>query len=242
MAGRQRDEPRVFVHLAHHVLGADDAEAARVEQAHLDALGGQRHPRIDVRRIIVVVNQDVVAAPEFQPGGDEAQRERGRPDERDFVRLAVQQLRAELARVVEPVQHEGFLIAERGLPGAIGDGVGHAARQRADAGVREKYFVARDGEFRAAQFLVGQDFGQCHAARLMGKAAARKKIQTRAAGANLFSEEPAGKTATTTRMPPGRKTGPTRSRRQRRFARWLSRIENPPWLGFHTSATARRGN
>ena len=38
MAGRERDEPRVFVHLSHHVLRADDAEAARVEQAHFDAL------------------------------------------------------------------------------------------------------------------------------------------------------------------------------------------------------------
>ena len=74
MARRQRDEPRVFVHLAHHVLRADDAEAARVEQAHLDAFFRQRHPRINIRRIIVVVNQDVVAPAEFQPGGDEAQR------------------------------------------------------------------------------------------------------------------------------------------------------------------------
>ena len=41
---------------------------------------------------------------EFQPGGDEAQRERGRADERNFVRLAVQQL-----RVVEPAQHENLL-------------------------------------------------------------------------------------------------------------------------------------
>ena len=174
MAGRQRDEPGVFIHLSRHVLLADDAEAARVEQAHLDAAGGQRHPRIHVRRIIVVVNQDVVATPELQSGGDEAQCERGRPDQRDFVRLAVQQPCAELARVVEPVVHEGFLVAERGLPRAIGDGVGHAARQRTNAGMREEDFVACDGEFRAAQFLIRQDFSQRHVARLNGGGSARK--------------------------------------------------------------------
>ena len=61
MAGRERDEPGVFVHLPHHVHRADDAEAARVEQADFDAAFGQRHPRINVGRIIVVVNEDVVA-------------------------------------------------------------------------------------------------------------------------------------------------------------------------------------
>ena len=167
MTRRQRDEPRVFVHLARHVFRANDAEAARVEQAHLDAFGGQRHPRINVRRIIVVVNEDVVAPAEFQAGGDEAQAQRGRADERDFVRLAVQQLRAEFARVVEAVHHEGFLVAERGLLRAGGNRVGHAARQRADAGVREKNFFARDGEFVPAQFLAGKDFGQRHPARIV---------------------------------------------------------------------------
>ncbi len=104
MAGRQRDEPRVFINLSRHVFRSNHTEAARVEPAHLDARFRQRHPRIDVRWIVVVVNEDVVAPAEFQPGGDEAQRERGRADERDFVRLAVQQL-----RVVEPAQHENLL-------------------------------------------------------------------------------------------------------------------------------------
>ena len=158
--GRQRDEPRVFVHLAHHVLCANHAEAARVEQAHFDALCRQRHPRINVRGIIVVVNEDVVAPAEFQPGGDEAQRERGWADERDFVRLAVQQLRAEPARVVQPVHHKSLLVAERALLRAFGNRAGHAARQRADAGVREENFVARDGKFAPAQFLVRQDFSK----------------------------------------------------------------------------------
>ncbi len=77
----ERDEACVFIHLAHHVNRADDAEAARVEQADFHAFFGERQPRIDVGRIVVVVNQDVVALAEFQSGGDEAQRERGWADE-----------------------------------------------------------------------------------------------------------------------------------------------------------------
>ena len=45
----------------------------------------------------------------------------------------------------------------------FGDGLGHAARQRADAGVREKNFFARHGKFMPAQFFVAENFGQCHA-------------------------------------------------------------------------------
>ena len=38
MTRRQRDQPRVFVHLPDHIPGPDDAEAAGVEQPHFDAL------------------------------------------------------------------------------------------------------------------------------------------------------------------------------------------------------------
>ena len=86
MVRRERDEARVFVHLTHHVNRADDAEAARVEQADFHALFGKRQPRIDVGRIIVVVNQHVVALAKIQANGDEAQCQRGRPDKRNFVR------------------------------------------------------------------------------------------------------------------------------------------------------------
>jgi hypothetical protein len=40
--------------------------------------------------------------------------------------------------------------------------------------VREENFVAGDGEFIPAQFLVREQFGQCHAAKVMGKGPARK--------------------------------------------------------------------
>ena len=145
-------------------LRADHAEAARVEQAHFHALVGQRHPRINIRRIIVVVNENVVAPAKIQPGGHKAQRERRRPDERDFFRLAVEQLRREFAPVVQsPGKNQRFLIVGRAALRAIGNGLCHAARQRADAGVRQKNFVARDGKFMPAQFFVGEQFSQRHA-------------------------------------------------------------------------------
>jgi len=100
---------------------------------------------------------------EFQPGGDKAQPERSRPDQRDFLRLATQQLRSEPARVIQAVQDEGFLVAERAALGAFGNGGGDAPRQRANPGVREENFVAGDGEFTSAQFLIREQFGQCHA-------------------------------------------------------------------------------
>ena len=175
MARRQRDEPRVFVHLPHHVHRADRAEAARVQQAHLHAAFRQRHPRINVRRIIVVINEDVVAFAKFQSGGDKTQRERSRPDERDFVRLAIQQLRAEFAPVVNAVHDEGFLIAERAFIGAVVHRLRDAARQRADAGVREKNFVARDGKFVLAQFLVGENFSQSHGVKINSKGSQAKR-------------------------------------------------------------------
>ena len=101
MAGSQRHQPRIFIHLAHDILRADDAEAARIQQAHFHAAFRQRHPRIDIRRIIVVVNEDVVALAKIQSGGDKTQRQRRRPDERDFLRLAMEQLRREFARIVQ---------------------------------------------------------------------------------------------------------------------------------------------
>ena len=58
---RQRDEPGIFVHLTDHINRADDAQTARIDQPHLDAFGGKRHPRINIRRIIVVINQNVIA-------------------------------------------------------------------------------------------------------------------------------------------------------------------------------------
>ena len=175
MTGRQSDEPRVFVHLPHHVLQADDAEAARVEQADFDSAPGQSHPRINVRRIIIVINQDVFALAKIQAGGDEAQRQRRRPDERNFVRPAIQQLRREPPSVVQPVgNQEGFLIAGGAVQRAIGNRLCHPVWQRTDAGVREEDFSARHREFAPAVFLVGINIFQRHAAKVIRGAGMRQ--------------------------------------------------------------------
>jgi hypothetical protein len=67
------------------------------------------------------------------------------------------------------MKHESFLVAECCLTGAMGNRVGDAARQRANSGVCEKSFVARDRKFVTAQFFIGQDFIQRHRAKVIFK-------------------------------------------------------------------------
>ncbi len=62
-----------------------------------------------------------------------------------------------------------FLVSPRAAFGAFGNGFGDATRQRADAGVREENFVVGDGELTLAKFLVCEQFGQGHGAKVMGK-------------------------------------------------------------------------
>ena len=116
--------------------------------------------------------------PEIQPGGDEAQRQRRRPDERNFVRPAMQQLRGEFARAVQASGiNESFLVAGGAARRIIGNRLRHPVRQRTDAGVREEDFSARHREFAPANFLVGKNFGQCHAMKLIGGTGPAKRIK-----------------------------------------------------------------
>jgi hypothetical protein len=64
------------------------------------------------------------------------------------------------------MKHERFLVAKGSLPGALGNSLGDAARQRADTGMAEEYFVANNGKFMAAQFFIGGQFEQSHTAIL----------------------------------------------------------------------------
>ena len=176
MAGGQRHELGVFIHLAHDVHRPDHAQTARVDQAHLDATVGHGHPRINVGGIIIMVNQDVVAPAKGETGSDEAEGQRGGTDNGHFFRLAVEQLRTGLAGIIEPVHHEGFLVAQRGFGGAIGDRLGHAARQRANPGVPKESPVPGDGELRLAQFLVRENLVQVHPAKLIEKPGCEKNI------------------------------------------------------------------
>ena len=95
-----------------------------------------------------MINENIVAFAKIQTGGDKTQRERSRPDERDFIRLAIQQLRREFPRFVQAMKHERFLIAERCLICAFGNRVGNVARQRTNARVREEDFSRATGNSR----------------------------------------------------------------------------------------------
>ena len=174
MAGRQRDEPRVFVHLAHHVHRADHAEAARVEQAHLDALFRQRHPRINIGRIIVVVNEDVVALAEIQAGATKLKPSEVGPTSAissvwQFNNCAAS-LRASSRRCSMKASWSPSVPcrAHSAIASATRRGSGQTPAWR------EKNFVARDGKFVAAQFFVGQDFIQRHRAKINCKGSVAK--------------------------------------------------------------------
>jgi len=107
--------------------------------------------------------QKQVASPTDPRISSSTQSERSRPDEGHFVLLTIQQARRQFAPVVERGrENQGFLIAGGGLLRLIGNGPGHAPRQRAIAGVREENLVACDRKFLLAQFFVGEDFGERH--------------------------------------------------------------------------------
>ena len=112
VVGGQRNQPGVFINLANDINRADLAEAARVEQPDFYATLGEGHPRIDVGGIIIVVNEDIITLAEVEAGGDVAQGERGGPDQRHFVRLAMQQGGPGLAGGFKLLLHESLLVAQ----------------------------------------------------------------------------------------------------------------------------------
>ena len=101
MTGGERDQPGVLIHLPDDIDLSDVAELADVHQADLRALLREGHPWIDVRRIVVVVDEDVVTLAKGQSVGHEAEAERGRADECDFIRLRVQERGGGLACLLD---------------------------------------------------------------------------------------------------------------------------------------------
>ncbi len=168
VAGGERDEAGVFVHLAEDIARSDGSDVAHVEQADFDAALGERHPRVDVGRIIVVVNEDILLAAKAQAARDEAEREGGGADKGHLGRIGSDKTRGLLAGLGEPARRErGFLV---GFAAGVVEGVHggrDAPRQRADAGMGEKDFPARDRKFMVPQFLVRLDVLNRH-----GKSAA----------------------------------------------------------------------
>ncbi len=166
MVRGERDHFGVFVNLTDDIKGADAAVFTDVEQPHFNAAIGKSHPRVNVRRIIVEVDDNIGALAPVEAAGDVAQGEGGRADERDFFGFCAEHLRGEGARFLdEALRHDCFLIGEGAVESVIAHSFGDASRQWADAGVAQKYFVARDGEFVVAQFFVTEDFLESHFSR-----------------------------------------------------------------------------
>ena len=109
-----------------------------------------------------MINQDIVAAPEIQAGSNKAQAERGRADQGNFLRLAVQQFCADIACVLEAVQNKGFLIAEHAFTSAVVHRLRDATWQRTDGSMRKENFIFGNGKFMLAQFLVRQNLCKGH--------------------------------------------------------------------------------
>ena len=96
----------------------------------------------------------------FKPAGQETQRQRGRPHEGHFVGLAIQQLRRQLAALVQDRRiDELLLVAGGGFTGVVGNRLRHAPGQRAIARVRQENLVPGDGELVMAQLFVAENLG-----------------------------------------------------------------------------------
>jgi hypothetical protein len=130
MAGSERDEPGLFIHLAEHIIGTNAPQFAHMEQPNLHSAISQGHPWVNVGRIIVEVNDNVVALFEWQSGGDETQAKGRGADEGDFFRERAKELSRERFRFAhESHKHEQLLILPSGELGVLDDGLGYAAGQ-----------------------------------------------------------------------------------------------------------------
>ena len=167
MARRQRHQPRVLIHLSHHVGGADGPQPARVHQPHFHPLPHQGHPGIDIGRIIFEVDEDVVAFPELHAAGNNAQPQGCRADERNFVRLAIEQPRPKFSSLLQNRRvNKLFLVPGGGGPGVIRDRFRNPPGQRANARMRQKHFVPCDRELTLPQIFVSKQFSNGHGSYL----------------------------------------------------------------------------
>ena len=151
MAARERDQPRARSQRRGDQLGRDFARRRRFEQPHHDAAPPQFHPRIHVRRVIALVADHLVPFLPRKPVGEEAEPERSRPEQRDFIRPRADERRARLPGIFDVAQHLAKLLRIlRALPHVVSHRVRHHAGQRRDAGVGEIDLLAADREKRAA--------------------------------------------------------------------------------------------
>ncbi len=153
--GRQRHKPRLFINLANDINGSDLPQTARVDQAYLDAALGERHPRVNIRRIVVEVDQDIIAPAEVYAGGYVAQRQRGWADKSDLARAGPNQASHQFPALVDLKRgQKRFLIAKRGLLRVVTDGLAHPSRQRTNARMRKKGPLRRHRKFMSAKLFI----------------------------------------------------------------------------------------
>jgi hypothetical protein len=168
---RQGDDLGVGVDGELDVHEPDFADALGGHVADLHAALLQGHPRIDVGRVIVLVDEDVVALPPVEAGGEVAQRGRSGPDEGDFLGLRLDGVGRQPAGIGDEVGRQArLLVIGQGGQGAGRHRLGHAPGQGAHARVGEVNFVPADREFVLAQLLVGVQFGNRHRREPMAKA------------------------------------------------------------------------
>ena len=123
----------------------------------------QGHPRINIGRIIVEVDQDVIALAKSQAAGKKAQTQRGGANERHFFGLAIEQLCRQLTALAENHRIDKcFLVARSTLLGVFGNRFGNTPWQRANPGVTQKDSFAHDGELALAHRLVCKQLGNRH--------------------------------------------------------------------------------
>jgi hypothetical protein len=105
-----------------------------------------------------VVAEHFIAVAPRKSVCEKRQPERGRPEQRDLLRLRADELRAQSPRLLDVAQHVAELLRIlRRLPRVSAHRIGHASGQGVHAGVREKDFLAADREKRAAFGFVGEE-------------------------------------------------------------------------------------
>ena len=136
MAARERDESGFRRERRGDEVRCDFTGMRRLEQLHRHAAPPQIDPRIHVRRIVARAAHDLVARLPRDAVGEKAQAERGRAEQRDFVRIRADEFRAQTARTFDVAQHIAeFLRHLTRLPDVRAHRIRDARGQRGDGGV-----------------------------------------------------------------------------------------------------------
>jgi hypothetical protein len=164
MTRGEGDESSLFIDLAFDVNAPDAAIVPDVQQPDLHALfppAASTHKR---SRIIVLVDDNVVAFAKREAVGDEAQAKRSGADKGNLLRLRSKELRRECAGFAEQSlgDHSFLVIQIRRIDVAL-HGFRDAAGQGANPGVGEKNLVDGNRKFVTPQFLVAENLlnGHC---------------------------------------------------------------------------------